>query len=83
MHSNTFRTTHKGRLSLSIDQALLDRFEPYKKQVNLSAHTEQFLAQLLETLENRAWAERNAAALTEHGRIIARTGLAGAEFERI
>ena len=73
----------KGRLSLSIDQALLDRFEPYKKQVNLSAHTEQFLAQLLETLENRAWAERNAATLTEHGRIIARTGLAGAEFERI
>lgn len=73
----------KGRLSLSINQDLLDRFEPYKKQVNFSAQAEQLLALMLEELENRAWAERNAEALGAHGAEIAATGLAGAEFERI
>jgi len=73
----------KGRLSLSIDQALLDRLEPYKQQVNLSAQAERFLAGMIEELENRSWAERNAQALESHGRDIAATGLAGEEFERI
>lgn len=72
----------KGRLSLSINQALLDRLEPYKQQVNLSAQAEQLFARMLDELENRAWAERNADALAAHGRDIAATGLAGAEFER-
>ena len=73
----------KGRLSLSINQDLLDRLEPYKQQVNLSARAEQLFARVLDELENRAWAERNADALAAHGRDIAATGLAGAEFERI
>lgn len=76
-------SARKGRLSLSINQDLLDRLEPYKQQINLSAHAEQFLARMLEELENRSWAERNADALTIHGSEIAATGLAGAEFERI
>ena len=73
----------KGRLSLSIDQTLLDRLEPYKNQVNLSAQAERFLAVMIEQLENRAWAERNALALAAHGQDIAATGLAGEEFERV
>ena len=73
----------KGRLSLSINQTLLDRLEPYKQQINLSAQAEQLFARMLDELENRAWAERNADALAAHGRDIAATGLAGAEFERI
>jgi antitoxin CcdA len=73
----------KGRLSLSIDQDLLDRLEPFKQQVNLSAQAEQMFARLLVELENRSWAERNAASLATHGRDIAATGLAGQEFERI
>lgn len=76
-------TSKKGRLSLSINQQLLDRFEPYKQQVNFSAQAELLLARLLEELENRTWAERNADALATHGKDIAITGLAGAEFERI
>ncbi len=76
-------TAKKGRLSLSINQNLLDRLEPYKQQVNFSAHAEQLLARMLEELENRAWAERNAEALAAHGRDISITGLAGAEFDRI
>ncbi|MCX7176784.1 MAG: type II toxin-antitoxin system CcdA family antitoxin [Proteobacteria bacterium] len=76
-------TAQKGRLSLSINQDLLDRLEPYKQQVNLSAHAEQLFARMLEELESRAWAERNAESLTAHGRDIAATGLAGAEFDRI
>lgn len=73
----------KGRLSLSINQNLLDRLEPFKQQVNFSAQAEQLLARLLNELENRAWAERNAEALAAHGMNIASTGLAGAEFDRI
>lgn len=76
-------TAKKGRLSLSINQDLLDRLEPYKQEVNLSAQAEKLFEQMLEALENRAWADRNAAALDAHGRDIAVTGLAGAEFERI
>jgi antitoxin CcdA len=73
----------KGRLSLSINQDLLDRLEPYKQQLNFSAQAELLLARMLEELENRTWAERNAEALVQHGVDIASTGLAGAEFERI
>ena len=73
----------KGRLSLSINQDLLDRLEPFKQQVNLSAQAEQLFARMLDELENRAWAEHNADALTAHGGDLAATGLAGAEFERI
>lgn len=76
-------TAKKGRLSLSINQSLLDRLEPFKQQVNFSAQAEQLLARMLEELENRAWAERNAAALAAHGKDISTTGLAGAEFDRI
>ena len=83
MPATELNTSRKGRLSLSISQELLDRLEPYKQQINLSAHTEAMLAQLLETLENRAWLERNSEALTEYGKMIARTGLAGEEFDRI
>ena len=75
--------SRKGRLSLSIDQSLLDRLEPYKQEINLSAQAEQLFARLLDELENRAWAERNADALVAHGRDIADTGLAGEEFDRI
>jgi antitoxin CcdA len=73
----------KGRLSLSINQDLLDRLEPYKQQLNFSAQAELLLARMLEDLENRTWAERNAGALTKHGMDIAMTGLAGTEFDRI
>ncbi|MCK9202594.1 MAG: type II toxin-antitoxin system CcdA family antitoxin [Gallionella sp.] len=76
-------TAKKGRLSLTINQNLLDRLEPYKHQVNFSAHAERLLARMLEELENRAWAERNAEALAAHGTDISGTGLAGAEFDRI
>lgn len=73
----------KGRLSLSINQNLLDRLEPYKQQVNFSAQAEQLLARMLEELESRTWLERNAEALVAHGKDISVTGLAGAEFDRI
>ncbi|MDP2806251.1 MAG: type II toxin-antitoxin system CcdA family antitoxin [Gallionellaceae bacterium] len=76
-------TAKKGRLSLTINQNLLDRLEPYKQQINFSAQAEQLLARMLEELENRTWAEKNAEALSAHSRDIAMTGLAGAEFERI
>ena len=58
MLATELNASRKGRLSLSISQELLDRLEPYKQQINLSAHTEALLAQLLETLENRAWPAR-------------------------
>jgi post-segregation antitoxin (ccd killing protein) len=83
MRTLTTHTPKKGRLSLSIDQGLLDRLEPYKHQINLSAQAELLFADLLDKLESRAWAERNAEALAEHGRNIAATGLAGEEFDRI
>jgi hypothetical protein len=40
------------------------------QQDNLSPEAEQLFARLREELENRAWAERNAEALTAHGRPI-------------
>ncbi len=83
MLATELTTSRKGRLSLSISQELLERLEPYKAQINLSAHTEKLLTELLETLENRSWLERNTEALSQHGKTIASTGLAGEEFDRI
>lgn len=83
MQTHYTSTSKKGRLSLSINQSLLDRLEPYKQQVNFSAEAEQLLARMLEEFENRAWAEVNSEALAAHGRDISMTGLAGAEFDRI
>lgn len=83
MQTHYSSAVKKGRLSLSIDQGLLDRLEPYKQQVNFSAQAEQLLARMLDQLENRTWAERNADALEAHGKSIAQTGLAGAEFDRV
>jgi antitoxin CcdA len=83
MHARLAHTPRKGRLSLSIDQDLLDRLEPYKHQVNLSAQAETVFAALLDKLENQTWVARNAEPLAAHGRDIAATGLAGEEFDRI
>jgi len=83
MQTHYDSTAKKGRLSLSINQDLLDRLEPYKQQVNFSAQAEQLLARMLEELENRTWVERNSEALAAHGMDISATGLAGAEFDRI
>lgn len=76
-------TPRKGRLTLSVDQALLDRLSPYKHQINLSAQAEALLVSLVEQFENRDWVRRNTDALDAHGRDIAASGLAGEEFERI
>ncbi len=83
MLKNVDTPARKGRLSLSIDQRLLERLEPFKGTLNLSAQAERFLSDMLDEMESRAWAERNAGALEAHGRDIAATGLAGEEFERV
>lgn len=80
---NSTQESKKGKLTLSISQALLDRLEPYKGQVNLSAHAEEALVHLAAALENQAWLSRNHEALERYGKTIAATGLAGEEFERI
>lgn len=73
----------KGRMQLSISQEVLDRIEPLRDEVNFSAEAEQLFAAIAERVERQKWVERNSAALQQHGRVIAATGLAGAEFERI
>ncbi|MGV0998524.1 MAG: type II toxin-antitoxin system CcdA family antitoxin [Fluviibacter sp.] len=73
----------KGRLTLSVNQDLLDKLEPYKQQVNLSAQAEMLFADMLVRLEHRAWVERNDSALRQHGADIAQSGLAGTEFNRV
>lgn len=73
----------KGRVTLSVNQDLLEKLEPYKSQVNLSAEAEQLFEQMLERLEHRAWVERNDKALRQHGEEIRQNGLAGAEFNRV
>jgi len=83
MRTQSGVTHKKGRISLSIEQSVLNRLEPFKAQINLSAKAEELFVCLAEQLENREWAIRNAAALDAHGRDIAETGLAGTEFERI
>ena len=76
-------TQKKGRVTLSISQDLLDRLEPYKEQINLSAQAEATFSAMLEHLENRAWVERNHEKLIAYGEVIRKNGLAGEEFERI
>lgn len=73
----------KGRMQLSISQELLDRMEPLRDQVNFSAEAEHRFAEIVDQVERRQWVERNSEALIERGKVIAKTGLAGAEFEPI
>lgn len=73
----------KGRMQLSISQEVLDRIEPLRDEVNFSAEAEQLFTTIAERIERRKWVERNSDALLEHGKLIAQTGLAGAEFDRI
>ena len=73
----------KGRVTLTVNQDLLDKLEPYKQEVNLSAQAELLFADMLEKLENRAWVMRNDVKLRQHGEEIRKNGLAGAEFIRV
>jgi len=73
----------KGRVTLSVNQDLLEKLEPYKQQINLSAQAEQLFGDLLVRLEHKAWAERNSGALQQHGKEILQNGLAGSEFMRV
>jgi len=50
-----------------------------EQQANPSAHFEEPLA----SLKTDNWLERNADSITSHGLVIAATGLAGEEFDRI
>jgi len=61
----------------------VDSLEPNNQQVSASAQAKPLFVRISEDVANRAWAERNAESLTAHGRDIAATGLAGAEFDRI
>ena len=81
--SHLVSSARKSRLSLSINRDLLERLEPYKKEINFSAEAERHFTQLLAQMESREWVKRNADALVEHGRAITGNGLAGSEFERI
>lgn len=84
MHpAKSFISQRKGRMQLSISQEVLDRIEPLREEVNFSAEAEQLFSAIAERIERRKWVERNSDALREHGETIARTGLAGAEFDRI
>ena len=83
MLATELNTGRKGRLSLSISQELLERLEPYKAQINLSAHTEKLLAELLETLGKPQLAGTQFGSLARIWKMIAKTGLAGEEFDRI
>lgn len=84
MHpTDSYISQRKGRMQLSISQEVLDRIEPLRNEVNFSAEAEQLFSAIAERFERQKWLERNSDALREHGRIIAATGLAGAEFERI
>ena len=73
----------KGRVTLTVNQDLLNKLEPYKQEVNLSAQAELLFADMLEKLEHRAWVTRNDQKLRQHGEEICRNGLAGAEFNRV
>lgn len=84
MHpSKSYISQRKGRMQLSISQEVLDRIEPLRDEVNFSAEAEQLFSAIAERVERRKWLAQNSDALVEHGKVIARTGLAGAEFERI
>ena len=84
MHtSKALITQRKGRIQLSISQDVLDRIEPLRDEVNFSAEAERLFLEIAERCERRRWVERNATSLSDRGRVIAQTGLAGAEFDRI
>lgn len=51
--------------------------------VNFSAEAEQLFSAIAERVERQKWVERNSDALREHGKVIAQTGLAGTEFDRL
>jgi len=82
-HTKPYISQRKGRIQLSISQEVLDRIEPLRDEVNFSAEAEQLFASIAERIERKNWVERNSDALKQHGQILAATGLAGTEFERI
>lgn len=79
----SYISPRKGRIQLSISQDVLDRIEPLREEVNFSAEAEQLFSAIAERLERQKWVERNSDALREHGKVIAQSGLAGADFDRI
>ena len=81
--TRSYISQRKGRMQLSISQEVLDRIEPLRNEVNFSAEAEQLFSAIAERIERRKWVERNSDALHEHGEVIAQTGLAGTEFDRI
>lgn len=81
--AKAYSSHRKGRMQLSISQEVLDRIEPLREEINFSAEAERLFAALADQVERRKWVERNAEALLEHGKVIAQTGLAGKEFDRI
>lgn len=81
--AKTYSSQRKGRMQLSISQEVLDRIEPLRDEVNFSAEAEQLFAALADRVERQRWVERNAEALSERGKALARSGLAGTEFDRI
>lgn len=81
--TKSYVSQRKGRMQLSISQEVLDRIEPLRDEVNFSAEAERLFSALAERIERQKWLERNSAALCERADVIAQTGLAGAEFERL
>lgn len=81
--AKTYLSQRKGRMQLSISQEVLDRIEPLREEINFSAEAEQLFSAIADRVERRKWVERNSEALREHGKVIAQTGLAGADFDRI
>lgn len=79
----TYQTPRKGRMQLSISQDVLDRIEPLREEINFSVEAEHLFSAIADRVERQKWLERNAQALLEHGKVIAQTGLAGADFDRI
>ena len=81
--TKSYISQRKGRMQLSISQDVLDRIEPLRDEVNFSAEAEQLFAAIAERIERRKWVERNSEALIERGNLIAKSGIAGSEFDRI
>jgi antitoxin CcdA len=81
--TKSYISQRKGRMQLSISQEVLDRIEPLRDEVNFSAEAEQLFSAIAERFERKKWVERNSDALREHGKVIAQTGLAGVDFDRI
>lgn len=81
--TKNYVSQRKGRMQLSISQEVLDRIEPLRDEVNFSAEAERLFSALAERIERQKWLERNSAALHARADVIAQTGLAGAEFERL